>query len=431
MTTLRWGSASETGRVRTINQDSSLEADPIFAVADGMGGHAGGEVASKVALEALRAGAAPTHDGLVEGIRLANRAVIDRAEDDPELRGMGTTLCAIALVGPDGDDDENGDERIVVANVGDSRVYLLQGGELLQVTEDHSLVEEMVRQGRLSPDEARIHPQKNIVTRVLGNEDDIEVDSWEITPHRGDRYLLCSDGLTGELDDDLTAAVLRRLADPGEAARELVRLAVEAGGRDNVTVVVVDVVDDGGRAEAASAAVAGGTADSPTVRRRGGTAMAAADLANLQGSDGGAVPTTATDATGGDAPSRFTWRSALFLLAVVAVVAGAVGSVAWFARSTYHVRIVDDEVVILQGRPGGVLWIQPTVVEPTGFPADDVPPARRHELEAGKEQPSLAAARRYVDNLEDQARSITTTTTSTTTTTTTTTEATTTTGAAP
>lgn len=426
MTTLRWGSASDTGRVRTVNQDSSLEADPIFAVADGMGGHAAGEVASQVAVEALRDNATATHDGLVEGIRLANRAVIDRADDDPELRGMGTTLCAIALVGPDEDD---GDERIVVANVGDSRVYLLQDGELLQVTEDHSLVEEMVRQGRLSPDEARNHPQKNIVTRVLGNEADIEVDTWEITPHRGDRYLLCSDGLSGEVDDDRTAAVLRRLADPEEAARELVRLAVEAGGRDNVTVVVVDVVDDGGRAEAASAAVEGGTAESPAVRRRASAPVAPADLANLPGSDSGAVAPGAGGAAGGGTPPRFTWRSALFVLAVVAVVAGAVGSVAWFARSTYHVRIVDDEVVILQGRPGGVLWIEPTVVEPTGFPADDVPPARRDELEAGKEQPSLTAARRYVANLGDQARSISTTTT--TATTTTTTEATTTTGAAP
>jgi PPM family protein phosphatase len=427
MTTLRWGSASDVGRVRTINQDSSLEADPLFAVADGMGGHAAGEVASQVALEALRANATASHDGLVEGIRLANRAVIDRASDDPELRGMGTTLCAIALVGPDETSDQ---ERIVVANVGDSRVYLFQDGDLLQISEDHSLVEEMVRQGRLSAEEARNHPQKNIVTRVLGNEPDVEVDTWEITPEQGHRYLLCSDGLFGEVEDDRIASVLRRIADPDEAAQELVRLAVEAGGRDNVTVVVVDVVDDGGRAAAASAAVGEGTAASPAVRRRPGRpdgdagALDARTLNNLPGSSSGGRA-----AGGGSGGSGWlTWRSALFALVLLAIVGGAIGSVAWFSRSTYYVGIDDDEVAIFQGRPGGVLWIQPTLAERTGFPADDVPPARRSDVVAGKEQPSLEAARRYVANLEDQAR----TTRAPSTTTTTTTEApTTTAGAAP
>src|SRR5690606_37499483 len=139
--------------------------------------------------------------------------------------------------------------------------------ELLQISEDHSLVEDMVREGRLTPVEARTHPHRHIITRVLGGTDALQVDSWRITPYTGDRYLLCSDGLVDEVSDDRIASTLRRVEDPGEAARSLVQQALEAGGRDNVTVVVVDVADDGGRVERAGAALAG-TAAPRTTRHR-------------------------------------------------------------------------------------------------------------------------------------------------------------------
>ncbi|HVL03977.1 MAG TPA: Stp1/IreP family PP2C-type Ser/Thr phosphatase, partial [Acidimicrobiales bacterium] len=238
-------------------------AESLFAVADGMGGHAAGEIASEVAVESLESSEPTTVDALEEAVRQANRAVWERASDDPELRGMGTTLCVIAL---SADSAGGGDDRILVANVGDSRVYQFHDGDITQITDDHSLVEDLVREGRLSAEEARTHPQRNILTRVLGNEPDVEVDTWEIIPQRGDRYLLCSDGLFNEVDDDRIAAVLRRLADPEDAAHELVNLANQHGGRDNVSAVVVDVVDDDNRAAAASAALA--TA-SPTVASAG------------------------------------------------------------------------------------------------------------------------------------------------------------------
>src|SRR5437870_10578968 len=161
---------------------------------------------------------------------------------------MGTTMTALALV------EEDGEERLAVVNVGDSRAYLLQQGELSQLTEDHSLVEELVREGRLSPEDAIDHPQRSMITRALGLEPDVEVDSWQLLPFAGDRVLLCSDGLTNEISDDRIESTLRRLGDPQEAADELVRLARDAGGGDNITVIVVDVVDDDDKAAVASAA---------------------------------------------------------------------------------------------------------------------------------------------------------------------------------
>ena len=421
MTSLRSGAATDTGQVRANNQDAVLIAEPVFAVADGMGGHAAGEIASQVAVESLQESQVTSLDSLVEAVREANRSVWQRASDDPELHGMGTTLCAIALV----PDEAGAGEQVVVVNVGDSRVYQLHDGELTQLTDDHSLVEDLVREGRLSPQEARTHPQRNILTRVLGNDADVEVDSWLVDPHRGDRFLLCSDGLFNEVDDDKIASVLRRLADPDDAAHELVTLAIQGGGRDNVSVVVVDVVDHDGPGAAAATAVAGApttagaaTASMPAVEPSEGTGGGGGGGAAAQAPAG--APPASARATAEPAAStrRVTWRSVLFVTGVVAVLAGAAGAVVWYARSTYHVGVRDDQVAILQGRPGGLLWIQPTLAESTELSLDDVPDGRRDAVLRGKEEPSLAAARDYVESLEDQAeaerRRTTTTTTSTT-----------------
>ena len=409
MTSLRYGSASDTGRVRSNNQDAWLEADTLFAVADGMGGHTGGEVASSVAVQALRD---YRDEGLTRAVKFANRAVWARADDEPALRGMGTTMTALSLVPAP---EEDGGDLLLIANVGDSRTYLLRDGELTQLTEDHSLVEDLVREGRITEAEARIHPQRNILTRVLGNEPDVEVDEFSVIPVEGDRYLLCSDGLFNELDDDRIAAVLRRLADPGEVAVELVRLANDVGGRDNITVVVVDVVDDGDAAARASDALA---ANGVTSRPR----APEAPVVESGLDDDEPVARAAPPPPAGPlppalrAPRRLTWRSTLFVVAVLAVVGGAVGAVWWFSTSTYFVGVDGDRVAIFRGRPGGVLWLDPTLELRTDLPVADVPPSRIEAVRAGQEEPSLEAAQRYVANLEDEAstRSTTTTTTSTT-----------------
>src|SRR4029450_4524422 len=193
-----------------------------------------------------------TIDGLVEAIEQANSAVYRAGASDPDLTGMGTTIVALAVV------EHDDDERRASAHVGDSRGYRWSEGELDQLTSDHSLVADLVREGSLSPDEAAGHPQRNILTRVLGVYDDVPVDAFAVEPRHGDRYLLCSDGLFNEVAEDDIAAVLRRVPDPADAGGELVRRARGGGGRGNITVVVVDVIDDGGRAETASAALGTG-----------------------------------------------------------------------------------------------------------------------------------------------------------------------------
>ncbi|MFM7068993.1 MAG: protein phosphatase 2C domain-containing protein [Actinomycetes bacterium] len=234
------GAASISGRVRQANEDAFLVADGIVAVADGMGGHRAGEVASAETVDTLRAVVGMRAPADIAGaVHLANRRVHDQAAENDELHGMGTTVCVLAEV------DDDGGTRLVVLNVGDSRIYHFGEGVLTQLTEDHSLVEVLVRDGRLTPEEAEVHPQRNVLTRALGVEAVVEVDSWLLTPADGDRFLLCSDGLFNELSSDRIAEVMTSAADPDVAARLLTERADTAGGRDNITVVVVDVAETG------------------------------------------------------------------------------------------------------------------------------------------------------------------------------------------
>jgi serine/threonine protein phosphatase PrpC len=429
---VRVGAVTDTGRVRSINQDAFLVLEDLglYAVADGMGGHQGGEVASQLAVEALRAAyVEPAADVLADAIAEANERIYSAGIADPNLHGMGTTVVAAIVL--DGDDAEAAaaeGHQVLVANVGDSRGYLFRDGDLTQLTEDHSMVADLVREGRITEDEAKVHPQRNIVTRVLGQFDQVEIDFWPVDAVAGDRVVLCSDGLIDGMSDDQITAVLRRLEDPQEAAAELVRRANEAGGRDNITVIVLDVVDDGGVAAAASAALA-------DERRRPATATASDpdDLAGFGAAldeDAGTTVTPAVETPGwwerrkaawADGPPlrrRLTWRSIAFVVAVVAVVIGAFATIQWYGTSTYFVGFEGDEVAIFKGRPGGLLWIDPTLEEETGIERDEVPETFLDDIEAGKEQSSLARADRYVSNLdraieEERRRSTTTTTTTT------------------
>ncbi|HST83536.1 MAG TPA: protein phosphatase 2C domain-containing protein [Kineosporiaceae bacterium] len=239
MIAVSWGSATERGPRRN-NQDALLAEPPVFVVADGMGGHAGGELASAIVVETFRGlvgrGDVPPAE-VSELIGRANDAILQQADDDPGLRGMGTTLVGLVMVN-DGQAD-----YWLVANVGDSRLYRFADGELRQLTVDHSFVQELVDAGRIHADEARIHPQRNIVTRILGSLQPPEAEYWLFAPEVGERYLLCSDGLCGELEEDDIARLMAGIDDPGQAASTLVREALEAGGTDNATAIVIDVWD--------------------------------------------------------------------------------------------------------------------------------------------------------------------------------------------
>ena len=394
MTALRSGSATDVGLVRTVNQDQLLAASPLFAVADGMGGHAAGEVASLTAIEALKAAFDKDRSpaGLVAAAEEANRAVWDRGQTDLELRGMGTTLVAVALV------ESDGEERLTVISVGDSRVYLLRQGELEQLTTDHSLVQELVDEGQLSEAEADIHPHRHVLTRALGVDQDVTVDEIQILPVRGDRYLLCSDGLPRELSDNQIASVLRRLEQPGEAAKALIAEARARGGNDNITAVVVDVVDDDDQAKAASDALASDTGlviaregekgEDDVEERRGGRVRRAGRTVRNK------PPKTRS----------FTLRVAGFMTALAVLLALAVVAIAWYARGSYFVGVADSQLVIYKGLPGGLLWFQPTVAERTKVSTSAVLASRLSDLHGGKEEATLAKARTYVRNLQNEAQ---------------------------
>jgi PPM family protein phosphatase len=228
--------ATDVGRVRAHNEDAGLVTSDLVAVADGMGGHAAGEVASGLAVEALRAVGGTGElrpEDVLDAVTAANDAILRSAAKHPQQNGMATTLAGLARV------TVSGSPHWAAVNIGDSRIYRVVDGRFAQVSKDHSEVAELVTLGLLTPEEALVHPARNIVTRCLGRDPLEQVDSWVFPPHPEERFLLCTDGLTNELRDAAIARILTDGDDPQAIANALVAAAVEAGGRDNVTVVVV------------------------------------------------------------------------------------------------------------------------------------------------------------------------------------------------
>ncbi|MFN0093124.1 MAG: protein phosphatase 2C domain-containing protein [Acidimicrobiales bacterium] len=445
MIAFKVGAHTHVGRVRTVNQDAALASWRLCAVADGMGGARGGEIASETALRSLaEMPRIVDGDSLVSAVRAANRAVFAHALDDPNLRGMGTTLCGVAVLeeAPTGGSESSG--LLGVVNVGDSRVYRLDGrGRLEQLTEDHSLVQSMVREGRLSPEEAVDHPRRNILTRAVGIEPEVEVDHWVITAAVGERYLLCSDGLFNEVPDPLIGATLRGVADPNQAAEELVRLANEGGGRDNVTAVVVDVVVDdyaaqngapadadgasgnhaggphrGAAGELVETPPGAGSVDGP-VQEAPASAVEPASLRTAPhervepvepSALAGSAPARARPAHPLDGPSaewerprRLTWRVGAFIAALVMLAAVAFGATQVYAGRSYFVSEAAGEVVVYRGRPDGRLWFSPKEAQRTGVQVADLQPPARQELAERPVRDDLGAALALVDSWRQQA----------------------------
>ena len=229
---------SDVGRQRQGNEDSYLERSPLFVVADGMGGARAGEVASRMAIEQFDAqdgSDTPPEEQLAEVARGANRKIHRMAQEDSAYAGMGTTFTAALVTG----------REIAIGHVGDSRLYRLRDGELERLTHDHSLVEEFVRQGKLTPAEAEVHPQRSIITRALGPEPEVEVDTYTHSGRDGDVYLLNSDGLTGMISEEQVAEILRASESLDDAAEKLIAAANENGGKDNITVVLFRLGSDG------------------------------------------------------------------------------------------------------------------------------------------------------------------------------------------
>lgn len=366
----RVGAKTDVGQVRDANEDSYLVEDPLFVVADGMGGHLAGDVASQTAVETIerRAGEASGQDpqSLSALVRAANAAIFERATDDPTLHGMGTT-CTLALLDA---------QKVHFAHVGDSRAYLFRAGSLDQLTEDHTLVGRMVREGRLQPEEAENHPQRSIITRALGVDDHVDVDLFTIDVHEGDRILLCSDGLTSMVDGGAIADVLADESDPQEAADRLVELANRGGGEDNITVLVIDLGDD--------AATGGGSA-----------------AASRQS-------TQPDDAVSDDviAP-RWRLRSRLAVAVGIAIVVlgalTAAGKVV--LANSWYVGVNDSgEVAIFKGRPETIAGLDLGDEYRTSRVAlNDLPSFVRDDLRQGLPAESLEDAQSKVSDLENLA----------------------------
>lgn len=379
------GAATDVGKVRGHNEDAYLVDDQLglVAVADGMGGHQAGEVASATALEALRA-AVTSGDGIREAVTAANEAVYEKSTTDERLRGMGTTLTAATLATG---------ATLLLGHVGDSRAYLLHDGQLQRLTTDHSLVEELIQAGEITAEEAVSDPRRSMITRALGIEPDVDVDLYPTPLTSADRLLFCSDGLTGMVSEDEIHTTLTGEPDPSAAARRLVEAANRGGGIDNITVLVVDVVDDDEPTAAVPVAAEDASDESP--RPTGELEPAAARRRTRRG--------------------RF-WRLVRWGLPIVVVLGVAIGVLAWYARDTYYVGTDLGNVAIFRGRPGGVLIWNPTLAKRTGVLANDLPASQRRAVRDGHGQfSSIRDAQAYVRRLSTSTTTTTTTVTTPTT----------------
>lgn len=382
-------SATDQGLHRSNNEDAFLVDDEraLFAVADGMGGHRGGEVASQTAIEALRAAVAngvPLHDA----ISGANTAVRARAAGNDELTGMGTTMTALIAIGG---------HQLLVGHVGDSRAYLLHDGTLRRATDDHSLVEELVREGRLTPEQAESHPQRAIVTRALGVDERVDVDLYTLDIEVGDRIVLCSDGLTTMVRERDIERLARTEPDPQRLAEGLVAAANAAGGDDNITVVVVDVLEvDASPAPDPTALL---DAQPPPSRS-----------AVIAPPDPPERPAPKPPRTRGSR-SRAARAVILVLLPLLVIVGAATAALGFYARGSYFVGASGTEVVIYKGVPGGVLGWRPTVDQRTGLDVSKLGALDRDRVQANSTRGSLGTASAYVARLQVTATSTTTTST--------------------
>jgi protein phosphatase len=442
------GSATDVGRVRTGNEDAYLvdEGIGLIAVADGMGGHQAGEVASSTALEALRA-AVTGGDAIRDAIVHANDAVWEKSGADERLRGMGTTLTAGTPAAGD---------TLVIGHVGDSRAYLARNGSLERITVDHSVVAELVQAGELTEEQAELDPRRSMITRALGVEPGIDVDviTLELVP--GDRVLLCSDGLTSMVREDDIGAILAREVDPTRAAHALIDAANDNGGADNITAVVVDVVEAGGDSDVPAlvdaaparnvagdppAAPAAPNDDTAPMARHDSTVVIAAPLAHdkarglrLPPEPSTGIVTEHEDIVRAElradrraqrrARTRTAWRITRWVLPVVLIVGLAIGAVAWYARNRYYVGLEHARVTVFRGVPGGLLVWDPTIESRTRLTASELTSAQRDDVRGNKTFSSRDDANAYVNELRagvrHRASSSTTTTTTTATTTTTT-----------
>jgi protein phosphatase len=383
--TITYGAVTHVGQVRTGNEDSLLADNNVFMVADGMGGHNAGEVASLMAVEQLReaAGSIIAETDLVQALESANEVIYAESMTNHLHHGMGTTLAAMVVL-------EN--NTLVVAHVGDSRVYMWHEGALSRLSKDHSYVQELVDEGIVSIEEARTHPRRNIVTRALGIDANVEVEANTFPVTVGAWYVLCSDGLVDEISDADIAKVLERCTSPHEAAQALVDAANAAGGRDNITVIVVSTaLPEAEVVEPVEIPSSSGVDDT--------------DPAGIP-----VVETPASATTAAPAKKKFRFGPVLFWSALGGIVLAVLVVFAAYGRTGYFVSFQGDDVVVLKGRPGGVLWFNPTIEARTTLTRSDLSDELALEIAGEPTFGESSAAQTYVNGIRDEVQPNPTTT---------------------
>tara|TARA_Y100001970_G_scaffold271547_1_gene367125 strand:+ start:3027 stop:4172 length:1146 start_codon:yes stop_codon:yes gene_type:complete len=368
---IRAAGATHVGLVRQSNQDNFAFREGTFVLADGMGGHQGGEVASLEATSTiLESGKINSVADMVKSVSKANQAILKRAKKEDNLSGMGTTVCVLSeIVGT------TGKKRIGIANVGDSRIYRLGKSELTQITQDHSLVGDLVRTGELTQEEAARHPQRNILTRALGIEQDLVIDTWELNPVAGDKYLLCSDGLFNEIDDEKIAQILMEDAELEKIAQNLIDHALEAGGHDNITALVL-CVEDQESFEPEDWILS--EINQHTVFKSRLNSAVDSEIKN------------------------FDWKPVVICMSVLLLIVSVFTAIGLYARSGWFIGEFNGGVAIFKGKSQGVLWFDPTIERKTQISILDLSEETRKIVIDSIAMESLEEAEFFVNNIKNK-----------------------------
>jgi serine/threonine protein phosphatase PrpC len=364
LTRWRYAAATDTGVVRETNQDAIFADDILALVADGMGGHAAGEVAAAITVDLVREEfhKRPTVQGLYMAIEAANRAILEDANENTERFGMGTTVVAVGLTR-----DDDGVVSPTLFNVGDSRAYQVRDGALRMLSEDHSVAEEWVRMGRLTVEEAKVHPRRHQLTRALGIEEELEIDVISLNALPGDRILLCSDGLSNELTSEQLANLASAPTPLKESVIQLVASANQAGGHDNISVILLEFDE----VSVASTEIKRTVSTRPPPVSQNSRASATRVEPRQR---------------------RFTWRVWAGVAFFALVLVGAVFVVRWYAYSTYYIGNDAGTVAIYQGQPHGVLWFKPEKILDTNFPIAQFMQSDRKNIYHTISEPTLTDA---------------------------------------
>ena len=408
---LRYAALSDVGRVRKDNQDSGYAGEHLLVIADGVGGAARGDIASSTAVQILRRLDDTPSDDLLEAlagaIHRAHDRIAELVEEDPELEGTSTTVTVALFDG----------NRIGVGHVGDSRGYLLRDGELSQLTKDHTFVQSLIDEGRITEEEARTHPHRNLILRAVDGVHETDPDLFMLELAPGDRILLCSDGASGVLDNDRLADILGT-GTVDYAVVELVRASLDAGSTDNITCVVADVVDaDAAAADAETAAAAttgpmlvGAAAEQP---RRAGASSKSFFRGHRSGDTGEMEPVPGTEPVDPEelryaprAPRRFTWlRRVVVLLVLLGLLSfGSMAAYGW-TQKQYYVAVSDSKVAIFRGIQADLPGLTLSRLHSTSrVTLESLPEYRAEQVRDGISADDLDDARRIVANINELAR---------------------------